>query len=90
MVSGRSHAKNLQFGWFWPKTTAECHAAGEVFPGISAPFATDDCGCGEMLSPSHSTQEKVGTRLASQDEKIPPYFSMPWAPPVKGRSSISQ
>lgn len=32
-----------------------------------------------MLSPSCSTQEKVGTSLASQGEKMPPYFSMPWA-----------
>lgn len=62
---------------------AECHTARKASAGISAPFDTDDCGPGEMLSPSHSTQEKVSTSLASHNGKIPLYFNMPWAPPIK-------
>lgn len=70
-------------GWFWPQNKAECHTASKASAGISAPFDTDDCGPGEMLSPSHSTQEKVSTSLACHNGKIPLYFNMPWAPPIK-------
>lgn len=87
MVSGTNHAK-LYLRRFWPKIRAECHAAGEASPGISAPFDTADCGRGGKLPPSHCTQEKAGTNLASPDEKTPPHFSMPWALPIS-RSSNS-
>lgn len=56
--------------------------------GISAAFDTDDCGRGEMLFPSHSTQEKLSTSLSSHNGKIPPYFNMPWAPPFKAEAAF--
>lgn len=59
MVSGRGHTRLYSLGGSGPKHKGECCPASEASPGIPASFDTDDCGPGEILSPSHCKKRLV-------------------------------
>lgn len=79
MISGRSHARTSSLDGSDPKQGWMSQSLCWNFSSIWHWWL----GPGEMLSPSHATQEKVSTSLASHNGKIPLYFNMPWAPPIK-------
>lgn len=89
MISGRSHARTSSSDGSDPKTRLNVTLPAKPLLEfqLHLTLMTVDLERCSLLPTPHS-QEKVSTSLASHNGKIPPYFSMPWAPPIKAEAAF--